>query len=460
MVVRTQGQAAVWVAALAMAAPAMCGTAHASNYYNAGYADSSARVLYQGVNRFGGYRIGGSHGALQCVPFARENTGIELSGNAVNWWANAAGVYERGSRPEVGSVLNFRATGRMYMGHVAVVSNVIDARNVQIDHANWSGRGVITRNVTVIDVSPANDWSAVRVALGNGDFGSVYPTYGFIYDRPDKGMMVANAGVRGSGAASATAVLAPAPVITLAAAAPLPGRATIDLRPSNARTAVLLSPPGEVEVAEAAEAGGTRGYGRGVPTIHYGRAPGPVVRYGQGGLGFAGYGSSSRLTAGRMMGGQVLFVGRAPAREAAYGTGGHGYGGLVRVATTHGEHGLAHAVPVRGAQRRADAGSHRLGRRACGPLRLVERLDPRLDESQALASLAIRAHTPGGLLRPASDDRRAVWRHGSEGGRARFVVSWHDALRSCPPDVSLSPRGGRIGQQSWAFTRRAGRRWR
>jgi hypothetical protein len=33
----------------------------------------------------------------------------------------------------------------------------------------------------------------VRVGLGRGgEFGSVYPTYGFIYDRPDRGVMVAN----------------------------------------------------------------------------------------------------------------------------------------------------------------------------------------------------------------------------------------------------------------------------
>ena len=136
-------------------------------------------------------------GGLQCVPFARENTGIELAGNAATWWSNAEGVYERGARPEVGSVLNFRANGRMRMGHVAVVSNVVNGRNIEIDHANWAGpgagRGSVSRNITVVDVSPNNDWSAVRVALGHtGDFGSVYPTYGFIYDRPDKGMMVAN----------------------------------------------------------------------------------------------------------------------------------------------------------------------------------------------------------------------------------------------------------------------------
>ena len=347
-------------AALALAVPAASGAAHASRFYSS-YADAPARVQY-----YGAYRSG-SYGALQCVPFARENTGIELTGNAVNWWANAAGIYERGSRPEVGSVLNFRATGRMYMGHVAVVSNVIDSRNIQIDHANWSGRGVITRNVTVVDVSSANDWSAVRVALGNGDFGSVYPTYGFIYDRPDKGLMVANLGVHGSGAAVAGGLRVAAPVISLAAAAPLPGRGTIDLRPSADRIAVLASAPVEVEVAEAADTGGSRGgrgYARSLPTIHYGRAPGPEVRYGQGGTGLAGYGGSARLTAGRMMGGQVLFVGRAPARDAGYSMGAHGYSGLVRMVTAHGGRGPAQAVPAQGAQRRADAGGRRPGHRA------------------------------------------------------------------------------------------------
>ena len=134
-----------------------------------------------------------SGGGLQCVPFARENTGIELAGNAAAWWYAAEGVYQRGSRPEVGSILNFRATGRMHSGHVAVVSNVENARTVEIDHANWGNHGGVNRNVTVVDVSPDNDWSAVRVQLGQGgEFGSIYPTYGFIYDRPDHGTMVAN----------------------------------------------------------------------------------------------------------------------------------------------------------------------------------------------------------------------------------------------------------------------------
>jgi surface antigen len=136
-------------------------------------------------------------GGISCVPFARAATGIALKGNAVNWWDAAAGVYERGSRPETGSVLNFRATGHMRLGHVAVVTNVLGDREIEIDHANWwgpgAGKGGVSRGIRVEDVSADNDWSAVRVALGHsGEYGSVYPTYGFIYDRPDSGTMVAN----------------------------------------------------------------------------------------------------------------------------------------------------------------------------------------------------------------------------------------------------------------------------
>ena len=143
----------------------------------------------------------GGGGGISCVPFARAASGISLKGNAANWWDAAAGVYERGSQPEAGSVLNFRATGSMRLGHVAVVTNVVGEREIEIDHANWSGpgasKGGVSRGIRVEDVSANNDWSAVRVALGHsGDYGSVYPTYGFIYDRPDDGSMVAKAGPR------------------------------------------------------------------------------------------------------------------------------------------------------------------------------------------------------------------------------------------------------------------------
>ena len=130
---------------------------------------------------------------ISCVPYARSVTGMAVSGNAWQWWTSAAGTYERGFRPEQGAVLNFRSTGHMRLGHVAVVSRVINTREIEIDHANWAGGGV-SRGVAVMDVSEANDWSAVRVSLGHNSstFGSVYPTYGFIYNRADHGHMIAN----------------------------------------------------------------------------------------------------------------------------------------------------------------------------------------------------------------------------------------------------------------------------
>ncbi|MDE2517063.1 MAG: CHAP domain-containing protein [Rhodospirillales bacterium] len=128
---------------------------------------------------------------MSCVPFARADSGIDLAGNAWQWWGHAAGKYARGSVPQRGAVLNFRAIGRMRLGHVAVVARVINRREITVDQANWPGPGSwgnITRNVPVVDVSPNNDWTAVRVGLGRpGSFGSVYPTYGFIYDHPDRG---------------------------------------------------------------------------------------------------------------------------------------------------------------------------------------------------------------------------------------------------------------------------------
>ncbi len=225
-------------AILALSAPLATGSADArsrNGSFHSASVRSHARVIQGGMSYARYSRGYSSGGRLQCVPFARDNSGIELSGNAGTWWNAASGVYERGSRPEVGSVLNFRSTGRIRMGHVAVVSNVIDGRNVEIDHANWSGRGAITRNMRVIDVSPANDWTAVRVALAStGDYGSVYPTYGFIYDRPDRGTMIANTAIARS----------PSPML---AAAPR------DFRPSAERVLVSLGTTEDEEVAEAAD---------------------------------------------------------------------------------------------------------------------------------------------------------------------------------------------------------------
>lgn len=107
-----------------------------------------------------------SAGVLQCAPFARQVSGIELHGNANTWWGQAEGRYDRGHEPRVGAVLAFAASRSMPVGHVAMVSKVVSGREVLLTHANWSYRGGVERNVRAIDVSPNNDWTDVRVWYG------------------------------------------------------------------------------------------------------------------------------------------------------------------------------------------------------------------------------------------------------------------------------------------------------
>lgn len=120
---------------------------------------------------------------LQCVPFAREVSGIQIRGNAETWWGQAAGRYERSQTPAEGSVLAMPGTRRNPMGHVAMVSKIVGDREILITHANWSRPGMIERNVRAIDVSEAGDWSRVRVwHAGSGQLGiTAYPASGFIH---------------------------------------------------------------------------------------------------------------------------------------------------------------------------------------------------------------------------------------------------------------------------------------
>lgn len=144
-------------------------------------ARTSHRTAHRNVHAASTHHRHSSGHVIQCVTYAKSASDVVLSGNARDWWHNAAGVYDRGLVPQAGSVLNFRATRRMPLGHVAVVRNVVDNRTIVIDQAHWAQAG-ISHNVSVIDVSPNNDWSAVRVALNShNNYGSIYPTYGFIY---------------------------------------------------------------------------------------------------------------------------------------------------------------------------------------------------------------------------------------------------------------------------------------
>ena len=127
-------------------------------------------------------------------------------------------------------MLNFRANSRMRLGHVAVVTQIVDSRTIQIDQSHWHANG-ISRDVSVIDVSQNNDWSAVRVAIGRaGTVGSIYPTFGFIYPRADRSGRIVTA--RGD-----------------AAPRPTGGVAPVDLRAGDLRGGDLRD--SEAEVAEA-----------------------------------------------------------------------------------------------------------------------------------------------------------------------------------------------------------------
>jgi surface antigen len=134
----------------------------------------------------------------QCVPFARLISGVQIYGDAWTWWRQAVGKYETGVSPKAGAVLCFKPTGKMRLGHVAVVSQVLTDRVIQITHANWSRiggtRGQIEKDVTVIDVSPAGDWSQVKVWYDPvRDLGSsTYPTHGFIYQDANALRMASN----------------------------------------------------------------------------------------------------------------------------------------------------------------------------------------------------------------------------------------------------------------------------
>lgn len=126
---------------------------------------------------------------ISCVPYARARSGIQLQGDAWQWWDAAAGRYARSRTPQPGSVLVINRTPRMRDGHVAVVTRVVGSREIMVDHANWASgaaRGRIATDQRVVDVSPANDWSQVRVWYPRlGQLGvTPFPARGFVHATP------------------------------------------------------------------------------------------------------------------------------------------------------------------------------------------------------------------------------------------------------------------------------------
>jgi surface antigen len=86
-------------------------------------------------------------------------------------------------------VLVIQRTARMTAGHVAVVSRVVNNREIRVDHANWASgaaKGRIATDQRVVDVSDHNDWSLVRVWYPRiNDLGvTAFPARGFVYPDP------------------------------------------------------------------------------------------------------------------------------------------------------------------------------------------------------------------------------------------------------------------------------------
>lgn len=125
--------------------------------------------------------LSGCGGTVQCAPFARARTGVPLYGAAAGWWRESAGRFVHTHVPRPGAILVLAATRRMPQGHVSVVREVAGPREIVVEHANWEP-GRIDRSAPVLDVSPGNDWSLVRVwwrplqRIGS----TPYPAYGFI----------------------------------------------------------------------------------------------------------------------------------------------------------------------------------------------------------------------------------------------------------------------------------------
>jgi hypothetical protein len=119
---------------------------------------------------------------LYCVEYARMRSGLEIFGDAKTWWTSAKNIYDEFTAPVANAVMVFSGSSRIRRGHVAVVTSIVSPREIVVDQANWQNHGEIDHNTPVLDVSPDNDWSQVRVwDIKTGQFGAhVYAISGFI----------------------------------------------------------------------------------------------------------------------------------------------------------------------------------------------------------------------------------------------------------------------------------------
>lgn len=120
----------------------------------------------------------------QCVPFARRASGIEIYGDAHTWWYKSD-KSKRRKRPKAGAVMVLSKTRRLSRGHLAVVKEIVNKREINVTHTNWGHnhdtRRVVYESMRVKDVSHAGDWSsAIFWNKHTNNFGSPYKVSGFI----------------------------------------------------------------------------------------------------------------------------------------------------------------------------------------------------------------------------------------------------------------------------------------
>src|SRR5215475_464693 len=67
---------------------------------------------------------------IQCVPYAREHSNVNIRGDAYTWWDQAAGRFKRSGKPSEGSVMVLTGYSGPEHGHLAVVRKVVSSREI------------------------------------------------------------------------------------------------------------------------------------------------------------------------------------------------------------------------------------------------------------------------------------------------------------------------------------------
>lgn len=120
--------------------------------------------------------------ALECVEYVRQQDGRTNFpqtggyGEAYRWWSTAGNNgYVTVGIPKVGAVLVWKQSSSLSAGHVAIVSQEVNATTIKVRHANWP-IGTLGHEDVVTKTNSGDQWTSV--AVGGGGSNAVY---GFIY---------------------------------------------------------------------------------------------------------------------------------------------------------------------------------------------------------------------------------------------------------------------------------------